>query len=741
MAGIFRSTSLPIWGFDIETPLLSETAVAPRPICFSLAVNEGAKGYVVQLFAEGDESFWRTIEVLLKKCAEGKLAIVLHHGAYDLTCIAVARPALLSLIFAALAAGNIYDTEIREKLLNLSTHGKLQFARVAQVASDDEDEEDVVKAARVRYRLEDLTKHYLGIDRGVEKSAEDGWRKNFEALAGLPAAQYPAEAAKYVCDDGQQTLQVFEHQDAKVESPDGGPASVKTQEFHVAVAFALRLATVVGIKIDKQRFCEIESEMELLLSEEKMRLLVDAGIMRPSAPSRPKKVSPARQKDIDSGKLPITFTKPVKASIDKKKLAERIELVAAHFGIRIARTAKTGAVSTASGVIESLAPHDEVIAKYQERQEVQKIVTTYLPAMRKKDGTIADRVHPNFNVIVETFRTSSFGDDAYPSTNIQNQDPRTRGCFIPDDGWVFYSVDVSGCELVSIGWKCAQLFGHSALLDHLNTDGDAHAFLGAQIAYTMDAGFRSAVDAAVPGRTPSKQDIYECFKHCKKHADVNVKAFYKKFRTLAKPTGLGYWGGLGPEKFMNYARAQYGVKCSMEEATLFREIWRNTFPEQGAYFDWIKTNCQDPRNPIVGYKDDGRPIQGFAYFSPMGAYRAGCNFTAAANGAGLQTPSAEACKLAYWETVRATYDPSYKSCLHGSRVHAFIHDEVFGAVPRDQWMHERCMEVSRIVAASVGSVFSGAVIRTEPALMERWDKRAEPVYDKSGRLTIWTPPT
>lgn len=727
----FKSTPVPVWGFDIETPLISARAVAPRPICYALSMLDPKYGYVAELFAEGDEHFWPVIEKLFARCAKGEQAIVGQTIHYDLSCIAVARPDLLGTIFAMYAAGMVFDVEIREKLINLSTHGKLNYVTSPDGAH-----------AYVTYSLADLETMYLGIDRTREKEAEDAWRKNFEVLAGLKASQYPADAKKYVLDDALGPLKIFHIQDERVESPEGGPCSVHTQEFHTGVAFALRLATIQGMRVDPQRFHEIESEMAQLLSEEKLRLLIETGILRPSQPSRPSRNQP-KDRAPDA---PLLMTKAIKASIDTDKLRERIKQVAEAHGVPVEYTGKKKQVSTAESMIDAVAPFDAALAQYQERQSVQKIVTTYLPAMKNPDGTVATRVHPVFNVLIETFRTSSYGSDLFPSTNIQNQDPRTRGCFIPDgpdaqapEGWVYYSVDVSGCELVSVGWKCKQLFGHSQLLDHLNTDGDAHGYLGAQIAYDMHPEFRNAVNSAMQGRTPTKADIYTFFKGCKKHEQPHIREFFKHYRKLAKPTGLGYWGGLGPATFIAYAKSTFGVRCTLQEATRFREIWRETYEEQKPYFDWITTNCLDPRNPVVGYNENGRPNQGHAYYSPMGAYRAGCTFTAAANGAGLQTPSAEACKLAFWEVSRATYDPSYNSPLYGTKVHAFIHDEVFGAIPRDQWMHERCQEICRIMSAAIGSIFTGAVIRTEPALMERWDKAAEPVYDKAGRLTIWQP--
>ena len=726
----YRSTQLPVWGFDVETPLISEDDICPAPVCYSITRRRPSdpSKFDHVVIADGDPDFWRRIEEMLQRCADGKLAIVGQTIDFDMGSISKAKPHLIGLIFKCYAAGGVFDIGIREKLLNLSTHGQLEYERTP----------DGSDSKHITYKLTDFEKKYLGLDRTVEKKADDGWRRNYGTLSGKKACEYPAEALQYVTQDSLSPVLIFEAQDDRVESPDGGPATLITQEFRAGVAYCLRLMTLQGFRVDPDEFHRIEVEMEKLLSNEAMQVLIDHGIMRPAQPA---KVASRQPKNRPAGEPPVmTEAKP--SSIDTKRLGEWIEKVCTVHGFPVKKT-PGGRIAASADVLEELAAYDAVLSKYVDRQAVQKIVTTYLPAMKRKDGTVAPRVHANFSVIVETLRTSSWGDENYPSTNIQNQDPRTRSCYLPDEpddvsplGWVLCSVDVSGMELVSLGWKCKQLFGHSALLDLLNQGEDAHAFLGAQIAFALHHDFNTHVRASLP-HEPSKMEIYQCFKACKKGGE-QAAAFYKLYRKLAKPTGLGYPGGLGPATFITFARTTYDVRCTIEEATRLREIWFDTYPEMRPYFDWITNNCQDPRNPVIGHKN-GRPITGHAYFSPMGMYRAGCTFTAAANGAALQTPSAEAATLAVWEVSRAAYDPSYRSCLYGIRPGAFIHDEILSQIPRDRFMHERATEISRIMRESIGRIFTGAVIRCDPALMECWNKDAEPVYGSDGRLEIWRP--
>ena len=69
--------------------------------------------------------------------------------------------------------------------------------------------------------------------------------------------------------------------------------------------------------------------------------------------------------------------------------------------------------------------------------------------------------------------------------------------------------------------------------------------------------------------------------------------------------------------------------------------------------------------------------------SPLGMYRAGASYCAAANGAALQTPTAEGAKGAVFDVARACCDPEEKSILLGCRPLLFVHDELILEIPED----------------------------------------------------------
>jgi DNA polymerase-1 len=79
------------------------------------------------------------------------------------------------------------------------------------------------------------------------------------------------------------------------------------------------------------------------------------------------------------------------------------------------------------------------------------------------------------------------------------------------------------------------------------------------------------------------------------------------------------------------------------------------------------------------------------------------------------------------------------STLLGQRPLAFIHDEVLFEFDDDEQVTERAHEAARIMIAAMKLVMPDMNVTAKPALMRRWSKDAEPVYDDRGRLQVWTP--
>jgi DNA polymerase I-like protein with 3'-5' exonuclease and polymerase domains len=410
----------------------------------------------------------------------------------------------------------------------------------------------------------------------------------------------------------------------------------------------------------------------------------------------------------------IKITTYKKESINKKALHEVVEAVCEENEIPLERTDK-GAISASSDFIKILAPHDKIIWEYQQRQELARLVGAELPKLD------ADRVHPNYHILKNTGRTSSTGaprgkEPLYPSTNIQQVDPRARCVFVPDEGHVICSVDYSSLELVSLAQATYNLLGYSVHRDKLLKGYDMHSYLGSQLALNLHDGFaKEAADM-------NPDEAYQFFKD----KEASDPEFYGHWRKFAKPVGLGFPGGLGADTFVTFAAGVYDVVVTHAEAQELKEIWLDTYPEMVDYFDWVNKYAKDPEDPLA-----------YCYESPMGMWRARASYCATANGKGLQTPAAEGAKIAIFKVFCACNTPG--DLLYGTRPWGFIHDEIDANVLDDELAGKKADRIAEIMVDSMQMVFPDVPVGAEPALMRRWDKRAKEVRDEDGNLLVWEP--
>lgn len=680
--------------FDTETVQIGPGQVTPDLVCVTAATYLELGGKIgetkTSLRSVADNDILEMLEWIFED--EENVTLVGHNVAFDLAVINRAFPQLRSKIFKALADERVTDTRIREKLINLSTHGNLDMIEAPDGSTRP-----------IKYSLATLGGKYLGTDRSDEKDGDDIWRLHYEELIDFESQHFPEEAAEYAVQDALDTLEVYKEQEAfKLEHR----ASTETEYLHTAASFGLQLMTERGMAIDPEKVAEIEEMLEQELDESKMRKIVSSGILRPAQPPREYKNQPGK------------FTKGKPASVDKKALTEHLVKTAAEVGYAVPLT-PTGAYSTSKEVLQELAPHDEVLAEFQHRQNLQKLVTTELPRL-KWEGNVAERVHFNFDPLKSTGRSSSFASSLYPSANGQNLDPRIRGCYTASPGMVLVSCDYSSLELVTLAQKTFDLFGKSTLRELINDGGDPHAFLGSQLAYHLDNTFRQI---CIDVEATSKREIYEAFLECKSSESEEVREFFRHYRTFAKPVGLGYPGGLGPETFCKLAKTMYGIVVDEEMAIQLREIWLDTYPEMSLYFDWINSSCVDQRNEEL-----------YCYSTPLGMIRRGATYCAAANGAALQSPAAEGTKIAIFDIARRCYDED--GDMHGCYPVAFIHDELMVEIPEDDHMHENALKIQETMVRSMEVVIPDVRVQAEPCLMRRWNKKAEPVF-VDGRLSIW----
>jgi DNA polymerase I-like protein with 3'-5' exonuclease and polymerase domains len=423
----------------------------------------------------------------------------------------------------------------------------------------------------------------------------------------------------------------------------------------------------------------------------------------------------------------------------------------------------------------NFAALDPLLSLWQDRKTLRKIVTDYLPKLYYTDPTTgvqtpATIIRAGYDALKLTGRCSSFASSLYPSRNDQNVDPRVRPCTIPRPGNVLCSTDYAGMELATLAEKCVQLFGYSELANKINAGIDTHAYLAAQIAYNMDDEFSATCRLVVSGDDP--QSIYDVFKNTKgldesceaelpnfakvykhEHRDDNPPLdhpvywsnFYKHYRTMAKPTGLGYPGGLGAATFISYAKATFGLKLDLETAQKLKSLWLSTYPEMGQYLDYVGKQCKDPHHFNEEYvDDDGKPKQRvfYAYDTPRGLHRAKCSFCEAANGQALQAFAADGALDGLYEVTKAVWLASYQGyenpLLDTCYILAFIHDEILWECPNDDLIGERAKAIQKLMIDAMQIITPHVKAGAETAVMQRWYKTAEAVW-VDGKLRPWEP--
>lgn len=697
-------------GIDTETSIFSTGFVIPDLVCVSMAGRDPNHKISSTLAHVNDKlsspivmGFGGLENTLRLSLVESDCVFVGVNAAFDWAVICRQFPSLIPHVFDAYQNERILDLGVVEKLYRNSTTGDLEWVELPSGG----------RAPMIMSLLE-MEKRLLGRDRSKDKNGEDSWRLRYIELIDKPLSEWPEEAKIYALEDAEGHLLCGERL-FEMARPAGEHGSIETAGLHSAAAFVLFLATARGVKVDRDRVVQMKEKLEKLLSPERMKPLYDAGILTPADPGRPK----ARGDGL-------TKAQPEKMS--KKALQAYLEKLWRSIG-KLPMMTSGGAkgvpqISTASAALETFAT-DPLCALLLERDEFQKHRTTYIPPLLNEHGI----VHFPFDALKETGRTSSYIDDKYASMNGQNP-PRASGeysireCIVAREGYVLCSIDYSGIELATIAQKTYSLFGFSRHRDLLLKGYDLHAYLGSRLAAALDPIF----SALVRERSLDEDQTYLAFIELKKGDDASKK-FYKHWRTFAKPVGLGYPGGLGAETFVTFAKASYGVEVTVEQAIAFKEVWLEAYPEMSRYFSWI------------GMQHDPANVGRYQYMTPCGMLRVGISWTEAANGCAMQSPAAEGAKIGLFQVSRAIWADETSTLFNKVFLVNFVHDEIILEIENSsiQDVHQRAFAAAKIWVDSMRLVLPDVPVKAEPALMLRWYKDAEPVYNTSGELIPWEP--
>ena len=780
---------LPWVGFDLETHLIGYEGrpTCPPAIVASYCMPEDSLHFLVK---KDTERYLDEITYFLKT----PWLIVGQNISYDLIIIAKDHPELIPLIFDKYERGEVCDIMYIEMMMNL--------AKIGIISGNDEG--DYYRGEKIRdiwYGMDTLAMTYLGLDMSAEKKDPNSWRLRYSELEDIPLEKWPEDAKTYALDDTIIPLQILQKQ--LDMAPKG---ALDALGFIVMNAFDLGMMSAEGVHTIQENVDQLETLVDSQFTDEKLATLIDSGVYVKGSPEQPYKngsldhsdcifpknskeqkkklcdcppkmskatppskkeeplkkhiikmladgvLSPKNIKLSDGGYKDIEFTDLwKKEGIDHAELLldgrdKEVEFKGVT-KLRYQPYYKYIAVNKEfQENYKLLKIEDPIIDEYIHFMRWQKLKTTEIPRMRYPI------IYPGYDALKKTGRTSSRDRGkinkkfVYPSGNIQQIKAEVRGCFGPAPDHYMISCDFKSMELVTAAQTCMNLFGKSALADQINKGYDVHSYLGAQIALKFDPFFSSILEEE-PDLIDDPEEVYQLFMGMKN--DEDLKKTFKLYRTLAKPTGLGYWGGLGKKTWVttaetvyfvdveSIAKELYGEEGHEEDmAQVLKDIWLKTYPEAGMYFEHVKRNNKDWAATYEYWDEDEqkkKTAQRYKYVSHYGLIRSNCDYCKVMNGLALQTLGAEGAKTCLHVIVRESFDPTQKSVLYDNyRCYGFIHDEYLGDCKIGK-EYEVAVRLCDIMAEYYQYVCPDVKSTGEPAVMTLWDKYCESEFDHKNK--------
>jgi DNA polymerase I-like protein with 3'-5' exonuclease and polymerase domains len=330
--------------------------------------------------------------------------------------------------------------------------------------------------------------------------------------------------------------------------------------------------------------------------------------------------------------------------------------------------------------------------EYASYTSLKNVITKDLKDLRKGRRL---PIHSSFRSLVATGRTSSSGP------NIQNvrRLPGIRECFVPRSGKVFLDADYDGLELRTLAQVCLNLLGKSRLAEVLNSGIDPHLVIAAQI-------LKIPYGQAVELRKKKDQKLDDA-------------------RQTGKVANFGISGGLGAESLVVFAKKNYGVIMTEEDAKELKALWLKAFPEMVQYFEMINRHSREDR-------EEGLVNVEHCYTKRL---RGAVKYTVACNSY-FQGLGADATKYAGFLIARECYAvPS--SPLYGCRIVNYVHDQFLLECDEDR-AHDAAQRLREVMIEGVKGFVPDVPAKVSELIVARcWSKEAKPVFDENNRLIPW----
>jgi DNA polymerase I-like protein with 3'-5' exonuclease and polymerase domains len=706
------------YSFDTETTLIDDDHPWNTPGYVLGAVCDGRQGFFIQR---------QHVLPFLK--AHPHVPIVFHNAPFDLAVLQLVVGPQID-VYEAVEQNLAWDTQLLHKLLKLGTEGH-------------------VARGKGQSTLETCTRTYLDVELPKDTVDSDGdpVRLSYSKWLNKPPSQIEPVYLEYLAKDAAATILVFHELQAELDamlharqdafgfiSEDWLDEQIQRwgpQTHHIQLqgAIVLREITANGLNIDLSAVEPLREGL-LNLQADLLTKLRGYGYLPGEA---------GNQKALQA----------ILTKIERKQPG------------LLPRTA-TGKIETKESTLQELRGVEPFIDDYLEYKAVGKLLSTYLDKMAKP------ALHPEFNPLVESGRTSCFG-----AINAQNlpRDDRVRSCFVPSAGHVFINADYSTLELGTLA-QTVQIQQRlpSRMAELINAGTDLHRALAARVTGKRLSEITSAD------------------------------------RQKAKAINFGKPGGMGTQGLVRYAKNSYGVVLSEDEAKDIENAWLCEYPEMEKYLNnrvtaglelahlveltpaeyaeqtgnvgFLWGDNSDERLKILGWMclkvlgdavpayKDGRPyreaeidyfwskleglldwlpeklhgkirnrepsmdlyrqvkgeLEKAPVFTATGRLRAEAGYCQQRN-TPFQGLAADGAKLALWKLWRA-----------GFRIVNFIHDEVMIEVPETSNLGFETERIRYLMQAGMREVVPDVAVGVEYGISLRWLKSGGVSIDALGRI-------
>lgn len=732
------------FAYDVETHRTEAGIKAPPLVCSSVA-RLGQDGHAVGelLFSgPGGVTSWRA----LKRLLESDVVIVGANIAFDMLVGVVAASLegvdLMPLVYAAYEAGRVFDVLIAEKLHAIANGHLGEDPRTGRKLQNPE------TGRQGDYSLAICVDLRLG---RKDAKANDEYRSRYHELEDLPLETWPPEARQYPIDDAVNTLlcaiaqvrqcdnlhdlrhTVYQAWCLHVDAAWGLRTSMIATETLAAAAQAARTAGLPRF----QRVGFIRKDGSEDQAAVKLATVLAYG------------ADPLSECSVCKGKkrIPSTTSKTkgaTKTCVDCNGTG--LDLYDGQCKVPMTEpSTKFPRGSVQIGRDQLTESGDELLVEYGTYQEDDKVLDTYVPFLR---GGYDRPITLWPNVPLDTGRVS-YRDKSQVlprQVSVPLQEALdgsgvtgVRDCVRARPGWVFYSNDFTGGELVTLSESCVERVGYSVLGEALNRGIDVHSDLGAQIlgiryeefskkkhknvrqaAKPANFGFPGRMGAARLVITQRKQGPdTEC-----EDGPSNLGRGKRGYKGLRFCLLLGVAQRCGEVKLTEWRERPIPPTCRacLDVAEQIKRAWFKKWPEMKPYLDWHQRNADL----------NGRVVQHYSK-----RVRGGIDGGSGANGdfQGLLADISRAahCRVSHEQRVDRS------SVLYGNaRGIVFAHDELFGEA-REHVGAECSERVNEIMIEEFRRRCPrhAAACKAEPTLMRAWRKAAECVRDASGRLMVW----